>query len=444
MSRHNTNGEQSSAEQRIFYGWFIVAILFFISVIDGGFTYIFSAFLKPLSQEFGWTRAETSGAFSLYLLAAGLSLPFWGWLSDARGVKIVFVLSAIIDGVALVLLSHMDSLAVFYVLYTFLGVGLGGIGPATVGKAVSQWFVTKRGRAMGIALIGGGFGGLVLVPLAGVLIEEFNWRTAFQGLAALALGGMLPAVWFFLVDTPAEKGLVPLGQEFLTQHSVSSSMEEQEAADGWTLKEAMSTLTFWLLGISFCLGLMAAAAVHAHQVAFMQDSGLSLESASTIAGVTLSMTMGGRFVVGWASEYVRHFHWLLSLSLVLQAIGVGVLLYFDTLGIWALAVFVPCVGLGYGGLVVLWPLSVSHDFGTRAFGAIAGAVGTIALSIGGAVGPVAAGAMYDSTGNYGIAFLSCLGLFLAGAMIAFVTVEPQRAIAPSPSLHIPASKRDLE
>jgi len=68
-----------------FYGWFVVAILFVVSIIDGGFTYIFSAFLKPLSEEFGWTRAQTSGGFSLYLLAAGTLLPVWGWLADRVG-----------------------------------------------------------------------------------------------------------------------------------------------------------------------------------------------------------------------------------------------------------------------------------------------------------------------------------------------------------------------
>lgn len=431
MNVQEKGSEERVESERLFYGWFIVGILFFISLIDGGFTYIFSAFLKPLSQEFGWTRAETAGAFSLYLLAAGLSLPFWGWLADHYGVRLVFILSALIDGLALVLLSHIQSLTIFYTLYFFLGIGLGGIGPVTVGKAVSQWFVAKRGRAMGVALIGAGFGGLVLVPLTGFLIEEFDWRIAFQGLAALALGGMLPLVWFFLTNTPAEKGFTPLGQELLTNSSSSLSVEGSENSDGWTLKEALLTTTFWLLGVSFCLGLMAAAAVHAHIVAFLQDAGLSLELASTIAGVTIGMTMGGRFFVGWASEHARHIHWLLSLCLVLQAIGVGFLLRFDTLGFWALTVFVPCFGLGYGGLVVLWPLAVGHDFGMRAFGAIAGMVGTVALTLGGAAGPVVAGAMYDSTGSYFLAFLLCVGVFLIGAVAAFVTTEPTRRQADS-------------
>lgn len=428
MDTQKRGSEERVEGERFFYGWFIVGILFFISLIDGGFTYIFSAFLKPLAQEFGWTRAETAGAFSLYLLAAGLSLPFWGWLADHYGVRLVFILSALIDGLALVLLSHIQRLTTFYVLYFLLGIGLGGIGPVTVGKAVSQWFVAKRGRAMGVALIGAGLGGLVLVPLTGLLIEEFDWRIAFQGLAFLALGGMLPLVWFFLMNTPAEKGLAPLGQELHTQSSSSLAMEGSESAEDWTLQEALRTTTFWLLGVSFCLGLMAAAAIHAHMVAFLQDSGLSLEFASTVAGLTIGMTMGGRFFVGWASEHSRHIHWLLSLCLVLHAIGLGFFLHFDTLGLGALVGFVPFFGLGYGGLVVLWPLAVGHDFGTRAFGAIAGMVGTVALTFGGAVGPVVAGALYDRTGSYSLAFKSCIVVFLIGAMAAFVTKEPRKSL----------------
>ena len=404
MNTQEKGSEERVEGERFFYGWLIVGILFFISLIDGGFTYIFSAFLKPLSQEFGWTRAETAGAFSLYLLAAGLSLPFWGWLADHYGVRLVFILSALIDGLALVLLSHIRSLTVFYALYFFLGIGLGGIGPVTVGKVISQWFVAKRGRAMGIALVGTGLGGLVLVPLSGFLITEFDWRVAYQGLAALALGGMLPLVWFFLTDTPQEGGRAPLGQRSHTDSDKSPSSETGEESEDWTLHEALATPTFWLLGVTFCMGIMAGAAIHAHLVAFLQDAGSTLEAASAIAGVTLGMMMGGRFAVGWASEHTRHLHTILSLCLVLQALGAGLLACSRVVDFWVLVAFVPLFGLGNGGLIVLWPLTVGHDFGTRSFGAIAGMVGTVALSLGGAMGPVVVGAMYDNTGSYFLAF----------------------------------------
>jgi MFS family permease len=104
MNVPDTDNDKLVGSEPFFYGWFIVGILFFISILDGEFS------------------------------------------------------------------------TAFYALYLFLGVGLGGIGPTTIGKIISQWFVAKRGRAMGIALVGAG--GLVLVPLAGLLIAEFHWREA--------------------------------------------------------------------------------------------------------------------------------------------------------------------------------------------------------------------------------------------------------------------------
>ena len=139
--------------------------------------------------------------------------------------------------------------------------------------------------------------------------------------------------------------------------------------------------------------------MHAHQVAFFQDAGYSLEFASTITGISLGMSMAGRFLAGWVSEHIRHPHAILAGCLVMQAAGIGVLLFLESLGFWALTLFVSFFGLGYGGMIVLWPLIVGHDFGRQAFGAIAGVLGTLGLSIGGALGPVIAGVLYDNTGS---------------------------------------------
>ena len=418
----------SPEDERFFYGWFIVGILFVVSIIDGGFTYIFSAFLKPLSEEFGWTRAQTAGGFSLYLLAVGTILPLWGWLSDRIGVRWVFLCSALIDGVALILLSRVQSLTAFYILYFFLGAGLAGIGPTTVGKIVSEWFVAKRGRAMGMALVGAGGGGLVLVPLAGFLIEEFTWRIAYQSLAGLSLGVMFPLVFFFLTDTPQEKGLVPLGQGSQPEEDTRDKQNIldilPQSEDTWTLSAALRTPTFWLLSIALCCGIGAAMSFNAHQVALFQDEGFSLELASSIAGISLGMSMGGRFVVGWISEYRSNPHTLLALCLVVQAVGLSFLLFMSTLGTWVLLLVVPFFGLGFGGLVVLWPLTVGHNFGLSAFGVIAGVMGTVSVSVTGALGPIVLGAIYDTTGSYDWALVLCIGMFVFGAGVAMVTPPP--------------------
>lgn len=433
LDTDTTDRGEATVQPRFFYGWFIVGVLFFVSIIDGGFTFTFSTFLKPLTEEFGWSRAETATAFSLYLFIGGIVLPVWGWVVDHIGARWVFLLSAIIDGIALIFLSGVQSLTGYYGWYLVLGVGLAGIGPMPVGKVVTQWFVAKRGLAMGIALVGASGGGLVLVPLCGFLIAEYSWRVAYQALAALSLGIMLPMVWFFVANSPEEKGLQALGQGAPAEGARLMAAEGAVDARDWTLKEALLTLTFWLLGVAFCLGLMASGAIHAHLVAYLQDAGQSLELASTVTGLGLGMSMAGRFFAGWVSEYFPRPHYLLAGFLFSQGLGIALLMGLPMLGAWSLALSVPLFGLGYGGMVVLWPLTVGHDFGRKAFGAIAGVLGTIGLSLGGASGPIIAGAIYDASGSYHWAFVGCLGILLIGIGAAIAAPElndgPPRRLA---------------
>ena len=423
----STRGSPPPPTGRVFYGWFVVAVLCFVSILDGGFASIFSAFLKPLSGEFGWTRAQTSGGFSLYMLAAGCALPFWGWLADRRGARIVFLWSALIDGVALLLLSRVRSLGAFYAWYLLLGVGLGGIGPATVGKVVSEWFVARRGLAMGVALAGGAAGGLLLLPLAGLVIGAFGWPAAYQALAGVALGGMLPLVWFLLTDTPGKKGLTPLGDGDRAERTGQAIDDPGPELSGCTLREALGKSTFWCLGLAFCVGSVAAFGVTTHQVAFLQDAGLDLEWASTIAGLTLGVTTVGRLLVGWASGRTDRPHRMLGACLVVQAVGVALLLQTHVWGLWTVAAFALLFGLGFGGFVVLYPLCVGHDFGLRAFGTIAAVLGTVGITLGGALGPLVVGLSYDDTGSYSWAFVLCAGLLLAAAAVAFATSETVRS-----------------
>ena len=176
----------------------------------------------------------------------------------------------------------------------------------------------------------------------------------------------------------------------------------------------------WLSLYAVGLGLPC----HSHQVALLQDAGFSLELASSITGMSLGMSMGGRFVVGWISEYRSNPHTLLAVCLVMQAVGLGFLFFMSSLGTWVLILVVPFFGLGFGGLVVLWPLTVGHNFGLKAFGVIAGVMGTVAVSVTGALGPIALGAIYDTTGSYDGALVLCIGMFLLGAGVAMVTPSP--------------------
>jgi MFS family permease len=139
------------------------------------------------------------------------------------------------------------------------------------------------------------------------------------------------------------------------------------------------------------------------------------------------LTALGRLVIGWASGRTDHPHRLLGACLVVQAAGVALLLQTHGWGLWTVAGFALLFGLGFGGFLVLYPLSVAHDFGLRAFGAIAALLGTVGVTLGGAVGPLAVGLAYDDTGSYFWAFALCVGLLLAATAVAFATRETVRS-----------------
>jgi sugar phosphate permease len=248
---------------------------------------------------------------------------------------------------------------------------------------------------------------------------------------------MLPLVWFLLADKPEKKGLTPLGDRDPSERTCEGIDDSGPETTGCTLREALGQSTFWCLGLTFCLGSAAAFGVTTHQVAFLQDVGLALEWASTIAGLTLGLTALGRLVIGWASGRTDRPHRMLGGCLVVQAAGVALLLQTHAWGLWTVAGFALLFGLGFGGFLVLYPLGVAHDFGLRAFGAIAGVLGTVGVTLGGALGPVTVGLTYDDTGSYAWAFVLCVGLLLAAAAVAFATSETLRpriaveAVAPA-------------
>ena len=172
----------------------------------------------------------------------------------------------------------------------------------------------------------------------------------------------------------------------------------------------------------------------AHQVALLQDAGFTLTNASTIAGLTLGMSMAGRLAIGWCSDHTRNPHLLLSLAILAQAAGVAFLLY-SSISPSSVAMFPLLFGLGYGGLVVLWPLVISHDFGLTSFGAIAGVLATLALGLGGAIGPVMAGVIFDRTGSYVWVLVTCIVAQVVAACAAWLATAPRMpGPLPAPAL----------
>ncbi|MFI5398827.1 MAG: MFS transporter [Candidatus Binatia bacterium] len=393
-----------------FFGWWIVAAAFVIYFMSAGLLGTGTVYFKPLSAEFGWHRGELSGAFSLGFLLAGAATPLWGRIADRRGPRAAFLPGVMLTGVICLLQSRIWNLTSLYIINVALAVAGAGVSLIPVSVILSNWFVRRRGRAIGIAYTGEGFGILILTPVVGMLVVSVGWRYAYI-LSGLAFLGVLMPVVVWIKNRPQDVGQSADGVPSPSPSARPSVEGIDTDARGLSLSEALRTSAFWVIALAWFVTMMPLAAEGLHQVPYLTDLGFSTASAALLAGAVGGMSILGRLGFGLLAERypVRPIYvW----CYVLAGIGAAALWAAARVGSVSLVVYVVFAGIANGGALALSALLVAECFGVRALGEIFGLL-ALAATIGGAVGGTAAGVLFDMTGSYDIAF--GLGVVLCGA-----------------------------
>ncbi len=406
----------------IFFGWWMVAAASLIYLVSGGLFNTATIYIKALTTEFGWSRAEISGVFSLGFLVAGLSAPFWGRIADRRGPRAAFLPGAVLTALMCVLLSRISTLGLFSALYILFAFSASGISLIPVTVLISNWFVEKRGRAIGIAYIGEGIGVLLFVPLAGLLVANEGWRLAYVVSGVVVLALLIP-VGLLVKNRPQDLGLRADGLDPATPGQGTSAAEGGEELDGFSMGEALRTPTFWLLSLTWLVAMMPMIAITLHQVPFMTDIGISTETASLVAGLGGGTSIIGRLTFGILSERYE-IRPLNALCYVITGAGIAFLWTAPALGAVALGMYALLFGIGVGGAFALSGLLIGDLFGMRTLGEIYGLAGLFA-TVGGAVGGTGAGIIFDRAGSYDSAFVICIALAAAGAVLMLLVRRPQ-------------------
>jgi sugar phosphate permease len=416
------------------YGLWVVAGCFvLLFLFAGAGFYSFSIFIKPLEDEFGWSRSAISFAMSLYMILHGVTGPFVGHAVETHGPKKVMTLFALLSGAAFILVSFTSSLWYFYLAYALLSLATTGIGFIPVSSVLARWFVRRRGTAIGFAMVGISAGGLVMAPLVGFIISQFDWRTAFVFLGLLVWLLALPVTLFVMKGSPAEIGLLPDGDEpgggatrepqASPAHSSSTSAA---AGEGWPLRAAVRTRAFFWIATTFFLGPVAQMGMLQHQVPLIVEAGISEAAAATALGLTAGLGGLGKLCFGRISE-VLPFRYAIMLCFGLQAVGVCVLLNAESIAmVW---VYVTIFGFAMGGVIVLLPLVVGHFFGLAAFGVIMGTLSLI-LALGNASGALISGMIYDFFGSYDYAMIAYMCLYLIATLSIFLAGRPRKYTSP--------------
>jgi MFS family permease len=390
----------------IFHGWWIVLVAAIGLGMGYGpiVTFTFGVFFKPLSQEFGWSRAQLSLAFSLSLFVMSLVFPLVGRLVDRFGARKVIVPSVFLFGLGLMSFALLSpQLWLLYLIYGALGVVGGGTAPVPYSNVLSHWFDKRRGLALGVAMVGLGLGAFVMPSLAQRLIDTDGWRWAYGYIGLAVMVVAIPVVALFLKETPQMLGLTPDGEP-----ATSSSRNAQK--EGMSAQEARRTNTFWVLVSAFFL---MSACVHGcliHLVPLLTDRGVSPQSAAFATSLLGGALLLGRVGAGYLLDHF--FASAVALTFFCGAALGFLLLWSGVTGALAfLAAFLVGLGMGAEGDIIAY--LVSRYFGLIAFSEIYG-YAFAAFTLGGVVGPLLMGIGFDSTGSY----RPMLGVFVFASLIA--------------------------
>ena len=407
MHKLSTPSLNRIKKPKLFYGYIIAIAAFFITAVAWGTMYNFGLFFQPLLTEFGWTRAGTSGAYSLSFFLYGLFSIIGGRLTDRFGPRIIVMISGLLVGLGYLLMSQVHTIWQLYILYgALIGIGMSGTYVPLI-SAVSRWFTKRRGLMSGIVVSGVGFGGVIMPPIASQLILNYGWRNAYIIFGALVLAVIIIAAQCLRPD-PRQVGLLPYGE--IAAKSGNSGSEAQ----GFSIQEAIHTKQFWVLFVAYLFYGTLVNGVIVHIVPHAVDIGVSAVSAVSILSVIGGLTIAGGLLLGGTSDRIGKKQANI-IAFVLMAVALFVLIAAREL--WMFYLFAVLFGFGWGGVSALMSPAVAELFGLKAHGAILGMVLFIS-TVGGGIGPLVAGRIFDITGSYQLVFLICAVFSVAGLILA--------------------------
>jgi MFS family permease len=391
----------------------VLALCFVLSVLGRGLAESFVVFLKPISESFGWDRAQVVSVYSLAQLAGGLSAPLVGRLFDHTGPRATYTLGLGLLGAAFLIAAFSEKLWQFQ-----LALGLAaGIGTALIGNVPSsillgRWFGRKLPTAMAVVYSAAGGGVLLLLPTSQILIDHFGWRDTYRLFGATALILLVPLL------------LLPWRLFSAGSPRVLRSASADTGDDGWTLASAMRHHAFWALFSTFFFTSVGMYAIAPQIVAYLIDAGFAPLEAATAWGFSGVVLLFGMLGVSSLDGVIGRrpsvlFSYAVSIAGILQ---LWLLQRYPN--IFLLTGFVVCFGSMIGSRGPLLSATAMKIFGGKRVGTIYGTI-LIGSGLGSACGSWSGGLIHDLSHSYNPLIAFSLVAVVLG-MIPFLVVPALR------------------
>ena len=368
-------------DRGINYGWVMVLVVFVLSGLAFGSMASISVFLKPVSLEFGWSRGQTSFAYTVASLSSAVFGVLWGQVADKYGTKWFGFVGAICMSLVLFALSSLDSIVQFYTLYFLFGAMGSALLFSPLYANVGFWFKENPGLALGLAASGGAIGQAFIPHLSGILIESSGWKMAYVNLAIIYILISLP-IAFLIKESP-------------WRINARNQEEEEERSFPLSEKEVVSWIS---VAVIFCCICMAIPIMHL--VPLLTDKGFSLEFATSVLMILMICGAFGRILGGMLGDYIGALPGYILMSLGQTIFVVWFPYLISPASIYVLAAL---FGFTYSGvmssILVCTRIMVSAKFGARAM-SLTSFFGWIGMGLGGFLG----GYFFDIYGDYSWAF----------------------------------------
>ena len=407
---------------KVFYGWWIVGACFLLSLYVGG-TFIlgFTAFFEPIANEFGWSYTQVSFAASLRGANMGILAPLMGFLVDRWGPRRLVLGGIILLGIALILLSRVTSLSMFYGTFIIVAFGISGLSPTVLIATVNNWFRRNAGIAIGIMACGFALGSL-LVPVVVRLIDVYDWRTAIFILAVLTFALGVPLSLLFRYK-PEQYGYLPDGDQNNTaipsEEPVPGQALEVEVDIG--VKEALKSRAFWHIGLAMALLFLPLSAVVVHVMPYLSSVGIARSTSTMVATAIPLVSIIGRLSSGWLADKFNKTQ-IAAGFIILVSLGLLFFSYVLDERMWPLIPFIILFGIGWGSNLPMRAALMREYFGRTNLGTLFGfMMGLVAM--GGVMGPIIAGWVFDNWGSYHAVWL-LFAFIVLGAAIIIATTPP--------------------
>ncbi|MDB0439209.1 MFS transporter [Clostridioides difficile] len=391
----------SKSGKGFFKGWLVVfaGLILMISVY-GIVNNCASLFIKPVTEDLGFSRSEFSLYYTVIALSTMVIALFMGKLAKKFKIKSIMLVGCVLAGIGYIGYSYANSIYVFYLMSIFSGLGLGMTTLTPLSIIISNWFVEKRGLALGLTFMGSGVGGMIFNPVANYIILNYGWRQSYLVLGIIILVTTVPIVLIFMSEKPSDKGLFPYGYENSSKSVLDTS------AKGVMLGEAVKTKIFWIMVVGLILITIIAMGVQMHIASYLTDIGYSPTFAASVISINMGVVILGKILLGYIFDKIGCEKGVIFVGL---QVFLGVLALLFASKYPAIIVFIICWGIGNCMGTIVPALITSEIFGKKDYSTIVGVVNAVVL-LGAALGSAVTGKLYDISGGYTLAWMTYLVL----------------------------------